>query len=247
MRFKELMKKNKVRLGVNIDHVATLREVRKGLYPDPVRSAKICEASGADSIVCHLREDRRHIQEKDVKRLLETLRLPLNLEMSMADEIVQIARRLKPYQVTLVPERRKELTTEGGLDVVSHQEKLKRLFPLFQRGGIRVSLFIDPVTRQLDASQKIGAKIVEFHTGRYARARTLLERKNCLKLLAQVCREAKQMNLELAAGHGLNYQNVRPVARIPEIEELNIGHAIISHALFVGLADAVQKMRRFIP
>jgi len=235
-----------VRLGVNIDHVATLREVRKGSYPDPIRAARICERSGADSIVCHLREDRRHIQEKDVRLLLQKIQLPLNLEMSMASEIVQIAKRLKPDQVTFVPERRQELTTEGGLDVFSYREKLRRLFDSFQEKGIHVSFFIDPNERQVEASWKIGVKKIEFHTGRYATAKNVSQREKELRTLRRLCREAKGMAFEVAAGHGLHYQNVRAVARIPEIEELNIGHSIISHALFVGLAEAVREMKRLL-
>lgn len=236
----------RIRLGVNIDHVATLREVRKGLYPDPLRAAKICEKAGADGIVCHLREDRRHIQEKDVARLLRTLHLSLNLEMSMAEEIVRIARRLRPDKVTVVPEKRKELTTEGGLDVLSHQDRLRRLIGSFEEKGICVSLFIDPHLRQLEASRKIGARYVEFHTGRYANARIPAHRKKELTLLVHSCHEAVGMGLEVAAGHGLNYQNVCPVARIPGVEELNIGHAIVSHAVFVGLEEAVRQMKRLL-
>ena len=233
-----------IRLGVNIDHVATLREVRKGIYPDPIKAASICERSGADAIVCHLREDRRHIQEKDVRRLLEATRIPLNLEMSAALEIVRIAIRLKPDKVTLVPEKRKELTTEGGLDVFLQQKKLGRLIDRFEKKGIRVSLFIDPDKKQLEASKRVGAKTIEFHTGRYATAASPLQRRREFNRLVRFSREAKHMGFVVAAGHGLHYQNVRAVARIPEIEELNIGHAIVSHALFVGLAEAVRQMKR---
>lgn len=237
---------SRVRLGVNIDHVATLREVRGGIYPDPLQAARICEASGADSIVCHLREDRRHIQEKDVARLLKIIRIPVNLEMSMAPEIVRIARRLTPQKVTLVPEKRKELTTEGGLDVFSHQATLKKVIASFREKGIEVSLFIDPDQKQLEASRRIGAGIVEFHTGCYANSVSSLKKKREIGLLSKLCREAKEMGFEIAAGHGLHYQNVRAVARIPEIEELNIGHSIVSHAVFVGLAEAVREMKRLI-
>ena len=236
----------RVRLGVNIDHIATLREVRKGFYPDPVLAAKLCEQSGADSIVCHLREDRRHIQEKDVERLLRLIRLPLNLEMSMATDIVRIARRLRPDKVTLVPEKRQELTTEGGLDVFSHQGKLRKLIASLERKKIEVSLFIDPDLKQLEASRRIGAKTIEFHTGRYANAASKAKRKEELGLLARYCREAETMGFSVAAGHGLNGQNVGAVARIPEIQELNIGHSIVSQALFVGLAEAVRQMKRLI-
>ena len=235
-----------MRLGVNIDHVATLREMRKGFYPDPIRAAKICETSGADSIVCHLREDRRHIQERDVARLLHMIRVPVNLEMSTAPEIIRIAKRLKPDKITLVPEKRKELTTEGGLDVFFQQDKLHRVVEAFGKKGIRVSLFIDPEKKQLEASKRTGARLIEFHTGRYANASSPSEKRRELKRLAHFCREAKQMGFEVAAGHGLHYQNVRRVSRIPEIEELNIGHSIVSYAVFVGLAEAVRKMKRLL-
>ena len=237
---------SRVRLGVNIDHVATLREARKGVYPDPVLAAKLCEQSGADSIVCHLREDRRHIQEKDVERLLRFIRLPLNLEMSLSTEIVRIAKRIKPHKVTLVPEKRRELTTEGGLDVFSQRGKLRRLIDSFEAKGMGVSLFIDPDGKQLEASRRVGARLIEFHTGPYANAASLFQKKKELKRLAYFCGEAKEMGFEVAAGHGLHYQNVRNVARIPEIDELNIGHSIVSYAVFVGLEEAVRKMKRLL-
>ncbi|MBI4436154.1 MAG: pyridoxine 5'-phosphate synthase [Candidatus Omnitrophica bacterium] len=236
----------RVRLGVNIDHVATLREARKGSYPDPIRAAKICERSGADGIVCHLREDRRHIQERDIRFLLEKIQLPLNLEMSMNEDIVRIAKRLKVPKVTLVPEQRRELTTEGGLDVFSHREKVKRLVHAFEEKRIRVSLFIDPNGKQLEASWRTGVKTVEFHTGRYANAKSLSIAQRELGLIRRYCGEAKAIGLEVAAGHGLHYQNVRAVARIREIEELNIGHAIVSYAIFVGFAEAVREMKRLL-
>ncbi len=233
---------SRIRLGVNVDHVATLREVRKGIYPDPVEAARICAKGGADRIVCHLREDRRHIHERDVGRLLETIHLPLNLEMSSSSEIVQIALQLRPYQVTLVPERRQELTTEGGLDVLANERKLKNIVSSFRGKKIRVSLFIDPELKQLDGAFRLKADAVEFHTGTYANA-SPLRRKYQLRKLSRVCREAHAMGLEVAAGHGLHYRNVRPVTRIGEIEELNIGHSIVSRALFVGLAEAVREMK----
>lgn len=236
----------RIRLGVNVDHVATLREARKGLTPDPVLAAKACAKGGADSIVCHLREDRRHIQERDVRRLLEEVPLPLNLEMSPAKEIVAIAMRLSPSKVTLVPERRKELTTEGGLDILARQKILKHLIEDFEKKRIRVSLFIDPDLRQLEASLKIGARHIELHTGCYANAGTLFQKRRERKRLGRVSKEARVMGFEVAAGHGLHYGNVREVARIPEIEELNIGHAIVSHAVFVGLEEAVRQMKRLM-
>ncbi len=236
----------KIRLGVNIDHVATVREARKGFYPDPVAAAKLCETSGADSIVCHLREDRRHIQESDVKKLLETLRLPLNLEMSMAPSIVRIALRLRPWRITLVPEKREELTTEGGLNVLSHQKKLRTLIGDFREKGIGISLFIDPDEKQLEVSYRMGVRTVEFHTGCYADAAASPEKKRELKILKRLCRMAKAMHFEVAAGHGLNYKNVRSIAEIPEIEELNIGHAIASEAIFTGLGEAVRRMKRLL-
>ena len=231
-----------VRLGVNIDHVATIRQARRGVFPDPVEAARICERFGADQIVCHLREDRRHIQDRDVRQLREELRKPLNLEMSLAPSIVRIAVRLRPSLVTLVPERRQELTTEGGLDVASQRRSIRSAVAQLSDAGIRVSLFIDPSRRQIDACRAIGVRLIELHTGRYANAGTVAGRRHALSALTQAARWAHQAGIRVAAGHGLDYQNVRAIVRIPAIEELNIGYAIIVHSLFVGLPQAVRQM-----
>ena len=220
-----------------------MRQARLGRVPDPVEAARICGRAGADSIVCHLREDRRHIQDADVARLLKRLSIPLNLEMSIAPDVVEVAMKLKPRQVTLVPERRRELTTEGGLDAVQLRTRLRRLVPNFQKRGIAVSLFVDPVLSQLRASAQSGAQIVELHTGRYAEARTAAQRKQELTILRRAAEHAKQLGLIVAAGHGLDYHNTAAIIAIPEIEELNIGFSIISRALFVGIECAVREMR----
>lgn len=229
-----------IRLGVNIDHVATVRQARLGVEPDPVELALISERGGADSIVVHLREDRRHIQDHDVARLRKRLTVPLNLEMGVSPEIISIALRLGPDQVTLVPERRQELTTEGGLDVAGQFEKVHRAVDRFQAAKIDVSLFIDPAPRQVAAAHRTGASIVEFHTGAYAHA----ARKGPeLRHLAAAAKTARREGMIVAAGHGLTLGNVRAVAQIAEIEELNIGHSIVSRALSVGMAKAVREMK----
>ena len=233
-----------MRLGVNVDHVATLRQARLGEAPDPVEAALACERAGADSIVCHLREDRRHIQDRDVKRLRAVLRIPLNLEMSVAPSIVEAALRIKPAQVTLVPERRQELTTEGGLDVVRLARRLRPLIRAFGEREIAVSLFVDPVLSQLEAARDAGAAIIELHTGAYANAASPAQRTRELHALAQAARRGRALGFSVAAGHGLDYDNVRRVAAIPQIEELNIGFSIITRAVFVGLERAVREMRR---
>lgn len=210
-------------------------------------AARACERAGADSIVCHLREDRRHIQDRDVARLIRALPIPVNLEMSIAPEIVAIARRLKPRQVTLVPERRQELTTEGGLDVVRLARRLRRVVSGFHEEGIDVSLFIDPVRRQLQAAADVGAKIVELHTGRYANTRPRTkQRVRELAMLSFSARHAEGLGLAVAAGHGLDYENVRNIAAMPVLEELNIGFSIVSRALFIGLEQAVREMNALI-
>ena len=231
-----------MRLGVNVDHIATLRQARKTSNPDPKDAARICEQAGASSIVCHLREDRRHIQDTDVWRLRQSITTRLNLEMSIAKEIVAIALAVKPAQVTLVPERRQELTTEGGLDIVSLRGRLKRVVRAFQERGIEVSLFVDPVVRQLQAAQDLGVEMIELHTGRYAEASAPRLRLHRLRQLSKAAQAARKRDLSVAAGHGLDYDNVSAVVEIPEIEELNIGYAIIRRALFVGLQDAVREM-----
>lgn len=236
-----------MRLGVNIDHIATLRQARRGDFPDPIEAARACERAGATSIVCHLREDRRHIQDEDVRRLRATIRTRLNLEMSIAGSIVDVALKVKPDTVTLVPERREELTTEGGLDARRLIKRLKGLVRDFQQAKIEVSLFIDPETAQLEAARFLGVGIVELHTGSYAEAKTNASRLARLAELKRAARAAGKLQLRVAAGHGLDYQNVGAIAKIQEIEELNIGFSIISRALSVGLNSAVREMRRRIP
>jgi pyridoxine 5-phosphate synthase len=229
-----------MRLGVNIDHVATVRQARRGTEPDPVEHALICEQAGADSIVAHLREDRRHIQDHDVARLVKRLKTHLNLEMGVSSDIVGVALRVHPRQVTLVPEKREELTTEGGLDVAGQFEKVRKTVQKFQDRKIEVSLFIDPTPGQVAASVRTGATIVEFHTGSYAHA----SRKGPeLRHLIAASKAARREGLIVAAGHGLTVANVRPIAAIPEVEELNIGYSIVSRALMIGIAKAVKEMK----
>jgi len=234
------------KLGVNIDHVATLREVRGGLEPDPIRAALLCEKSGADSIVAHLREDRRHIKEKDLFGLIKVIKTHLNLEMSIASEIVDIALQVKPYQATLVPERRKELTTEGGLDVVLSFKKIKKALGTLKMSGIQVSLFINPELNQIDASLDAGAHIIELHTGNYANAKAISKQRAELERIKEATEYAIKKGFTVNAGHGLNYKNVKPIVRIEGINELNIGHSIVSYAVFVGIFEAVSKMRELI-
>lgn len=231
-----------MRLGVNVDHVATLRQQRRGTAPDPVEAARVCERAGATSIVCHLREDRRHIQDRDVERLRRGITTRLNLEMSIAPDVVRAALRIRPDEVTLVPERRQELTTEGGLDARRMSRRLTPLVKRFQASGIEVSLFIDPATAQLEAARALGVRIIELHTGRYAEARTRTGQQRELRALQRAGVQARGLGLTVAAGHGLDYENVGPVAAIPEIEELNIGYAIITRAVWVGLEQAVREM-----
>ncbi len=230
------------RLGVNVDHVATLRQARRTSYPDPVEAALIAETAGADQITVHLREDRRHIQERDVEILRQVVKTELNLEMAATDEMVAFALRIRPDTVTLVPERREELTTEGGLDVMAHKDSLHRTIRLLQDGQIRVSLFINPDLDQLKASHKLDAHAVEFHTGRYCDARGFKERSEELARIRDASKAGSKLGLGVAAGHGLNYVNVMPVARMTDIIELNIGHAIVARASIMGMASAVRDM-----
>ncbi|MFH1778566.1 MAG: pyridoxine 5'-phosphate synthase [Candidatus Omnitrophota bacterium] len=230
------------KLGVNVDHVATLRQARGGIEPDPVLAARICEAAGCDSIVCHLREDRRHINERDVYLLRKTVKTRLNLEMSVAKDIVKIALDVRPDEATLVPERRKELTTEGGLDCIKGKKQLADVIYKLRRRGIIVSLFIDPNKRQIKAASDLGTDFIELHTGEYANAKDERRKKTELKKLIDSTKYAIDLGLRVNAGHGLNYNNVNGVAHIKNIEELNIGHSIISRAVFVGLDKAVKEM-----
>jgi len=232
-----------MRLYVNIDHVATLREARKTDEPDPVQAAAACERAGADGITVHLREDRRHIQDADVVALAKSVKTALNLELGAAPEIVRIAARLKPFQATLVPERRREITTEGGLALRRGDRRLRLAIEMLQDAGIRVSLFIDPVPKVIDQARALGVPAIELHTGRYAHN---WRRPGPLNELRRAVSHAKGLGLAVHAGHGLTYQNVQPVARIPEIEELNIGHSIVSNAVFWGLEEAVRRMKTLV-
>jgi pyridoxine 5-phosphate synthase len=234
-----------LRLGVNIDHVATLRQVRRVSYPDPLLAALIAEQSGADSITLHLREDRRHIQDHDVERMRQALQTRMNLEMAATDAMIAIARRLRPQDCCLVPERREELTTEGGLDVAAQPGRLRDACAALREAGSRVSLFVDPEPAQLEAAFEAGAPVVELHTGAYAEAegeRQALE----LSRLLEAARFGSRIGLTVHAGHGLHYHNVQPVAAIAEIVELNIGHAIVARAVVDGIAAAVRDMKHLM-
>lgn len=228
------------RLFINIDHVATLRQARRATYPDPVAAAQICEDAGADGITVHLREDRRHIQDADVDSLARTVRTPLNLEMAATAEMTAIALRLRPHQITLVPEKREEVTTEGGLDLFANAARLEATIAPLRDAGIRLSLFIDPDLRQIERAVALGVPAIELHTGAYCHHPEI---PGHLAALQQASRDAARLGLAVHAGHGLTLENVGPVAAIPECEELNIGHAIVSHAVFVGLDAAVRAMR----
>lgn len=233
-----------MRLYVNVDHVATLRQARRTDEPDPVRAARAAERGGADGITAHLREDRRHIQDADVRALAANLRTVLNLELAAHPEIVRFAVRVKPFQATLVPERRREITTEGGLALTGRDRRIADAVRRLGDAGIRVSLFIDPDPRVIDRAAALGVPAVELHTGRYAR--TSGHGSRALAALRRAAAHARAAGLAVHAGHGLTYQNVRPVAAIPEIEELNIGHSIVSNALFWGMEEAVRRMRRLV-
>jgi pyridoxine 5-phosphate synthase len=234
------------RLGVNVDHVATLRQARRTSYPDPVHAALLAELAGAEQITVHLREDRRHVQDRDVEVLRATIQTRLNLEMAATTEMVEIARTVKPDSCTLVPERRQELTTEGGLDVAGNREALRAVIARIKAGGIVASLFVDPDPAQLEASREVGADVVEIHTGRYCDALDARERDRELARVVAAARAAAGLGLGVAAGHGLNYRNVAPVAAIREIEEFNIGHAIVAQAVLVGLERAIRDMKALI-
>lgn len=235
-----------MKLGVNIDHVATLRQARRGLEPDPWTAVEICQKAGADSIVAHLREDRRHIQDADIVRIRKNVRVRFNLEMSIHPEIVAIGLKVKPDQVTLVPERRQEITTEGGLDVVKQRVRVRNVFDRMSKAGIVTSVFIAPDPKQIDASYQMGIRMLEFHTGHYAHARTVRAAAAEVKKISEMTRYASYLGMTVNAGHGLNYENVKKIAAIPDMIELNIGHSIISRAVFVGLEKAVRDMKKLI-
>jgi pyridoxine 5-phosphate synthase len=234
------------RLGVNIDHIATLRQTRAGADPDPIAAAVLVELAGADGVVVHLREDRRHIQERDLRLFKEIIKTKLDLEISATAEMVKIALHFKPQVVTLVPEKRLELTTEGGLDVIGHREKLQQAIATLRDGGIMTSLFIDPDLEQIKTAHRISADYIEIHTGRYANVQTEKERRAEADVILNAARYAAKLGLGVNAGHGLNYVNVRPLARIPEIEEFNIGHSIVARAVLVGLEKAVREMKQLL-
>jgi len=231
-----------IELGVNIDHVATLRQARGTRYPSPLQAALIAESAGADLITLHLREDRRHIQDADVTLLREALTTRMNLESAINDEMIAIALRARPHDVCLVPERRAERTTEGGLDVAGNLIRVREVCAALGAAGIRVSLFIAPNLAQIEAAQAAGAPAIEIHTGAYAEALGSQAQAE-LALIQEAARQAANAGLKVNAGHGLHYHNVEPIAAIPQIAELNIGHAIVAHALFVGFAEAVQEMK----
>jgi len=233
------------KLGVNIDHVATLRQVRRETYPDPAMAAKLAQDAGADLITLHLREDRRHIQDSDLSAVRAAVSIPLNLEMAATQEMLRIALKERPAKVTLVPEKRAELTTEGGLEVAEQIALLKPYVSELQAGLVPVSLFIDPSSEQVRASVELGAEEVEFHTGTYCNAGPADRAKEFQRIQTAV-RQAKEAGLKVAAGHGLNYQNILPFKKIPEIEEYNIGHSIVAHALYVGFERAVREMKSLI-
>jgi len=233
------MQAKQKRLYINIDHVATLRQARRGRQPDPVEAAIACEAAGADGITAHLREDRRHIQDEDVERLKKSVRSYFNLEMACVAEMLEIARRIKPQQVTLVPERREEITTEGGLDILSDPPRIQNAVDALSDAGIRVSLFIDPTRAAVEQSRKLSVPAIELHTGTYSHDSSSA---GPIEALRDAARRAADLGIAVHAGHGLTVQNVGAVARIPEIEELNIGHSIVSRAVFVGLGPAVKEM-----
>ncbi len=233
-------------LGVNIDHIATLRQARLTRYPDPVQAAFLAEQAGADSITVHLREDRRHIQERDIDLLRQSMLTPMNLEMAVTENMLEFATKLNPEFCCLVPESREELTTEGGLDVAGQISRVSEACARLKKAGIRVSLFIDADDRQITAAQETGAEVVELHTGHYADAAFGRETEIELKKIVAGVEQAKSLGLKVNAGHGLNYQNVRHVAQIPDIEELNIGHGIIARAVFTGLEEAVREIKRIM-
>ena len=235
-----------IKLGVNIDHVATLRQARGTRYPDPVQAAIEAEQAGADAITLHLREDRRHIQERDVEQLKSVLQTRMNLEMAVTDEMIAYVLRVLPEECCLVPERRQELTTEGGLDVVAHQKKISAACARLADAGVRASLFVDADTRQIEAAAQSGAPVIEIHTGRYADTLNADARSEELARIELAVQQGLDLGLQVNAGHGLNYHNVQAIAAIPGIAELNIGHAIVARALFGGFQESVREMKRLM-
>jgi pyridoxine 5-phosphate synthase len=237
-----------LRLGVNIDHVATIRNARGGDHPDPIRAAELAAAAGADGITAHLREDRRHIGDRDIERLMEKIALPLNLEMAATDEMLSIALRHRPHAACIVPERREERTTEGGIDAAGQLERLRPIVAALGAAGVRVSLFIEADRRQLDAAKALGVPVVELHTGTYCEAwhsgPDAFERER--KRIAEGARYGAGLGLEVHAGHGLSFDTVKPIARLPELAELNIGHFLVGEAIFIGLEASVREMRRLM-
>lgn len=234
-----------IRLGINVDHVATLRQARRADVPDPVAAALLAEKAGADGITVHLREDRRHIQERDVQELRRRIATKLNLEMAVTAEMVAFAEAVRPDDACFVPERREELTTEGGLDVLAHKEKIKDTIARLHERGMRVSLFIDPEDAQIEAARETGAHGIEIHTGGYCNAHGA-ERDRELSAIARAAAYAQSLGLEVHGGHGLNYENVTPICHIPEIVELNIGHSVIARAVIVGIEQAVREMKELL-
>ena len=239
-----MIEPSRLLLGVNIDHVATIRQARGTRYPDTVQAAALAEEAGADGITIHLREDRRHIQDRDVYILAETLQTRMNLEMAVTDEMLSIAEKVKPAHCCLVPEKREELTTEGGLDILGQEPRMKEACERLASAGIEVSLFIDPDPAQIDATIRCGAPVIELHTGAYAEAETAKEQTDELKRIQEAASYAYQKGLIVNAGHGLHYHNVEQIAEIPELNELNIGHGIVARALFVGLKEAISEMKQ---
>lgn len=235
-----------IQLGVNIDHVATLRQARRTLFPDPIQAALAAEQAGADAITLHLREDRRHIQERDVELLRGILQTRMNLELAATDAMIAIARRVRPHDCCLVPERREELTTEGGLDVSGHLGRIADGCARLADIGVRVSLFIDPDPAQVEAAAAAKAPVIEIHTGHYADAPDAARRAEELGRIARAVQQGRELGLQVNAGHGLHYHNVQPIAALAGVAELNIGHAIIARALFTGLAEAVGEMKRLM-
>lgn len=242
-----MIEKNMMLLGVNVDHVATIRQARKTSYPDPVESAILAAKGGADQITVHLREDRRHVQDDDLLRLMSAVNVPINLEMAAEDKIIDIACRTRPHTSTLVPEKRQELTTEGGLDVAGQLPVMKEVVRLLNSADIVVSMFVDPDIDQIEASLSVGAQTVELHTGTYCDAKNEVERANELARLAVAMNYAHKLGLKVAAGHGLNYKNIQDVVRaLPKVSEYNIGHSIVARAIFVGMKEAVSEMKNLI-